>query len=597
VVVNRRLSAIRPSRLRTLRGRYGLRSGSVVAEIRAMKLSRRTALVALFPVLLGATDPGSSSTVFRGLNLPPTQGVTRDGAFFTGQYSYEYDPAQVASLLGRAGFTAVRLAVNRETALNTTALLKHKAYIDSVGGRGIICMFDTSTVAGASWPRSGRLTGHLETSARAWANVHTVFASYSSNVMYEIFNEPWGYNADARAYLADMLSVIKLAGLPTERVILAGLYGSSDVQSVARAGWPGYLAYHCYSFWLPEGQRTRSRFAARIQQDIAGLSHRVFITEFGVGLDGLPEDVDAEDVRHDVRMHVDKSTATGDWLSERPTLAAPLHEACKRHPGSRWCKNLPPNALLAQDSPNLGADVVAQTGGSGATAAAAAPAAKIGQGISDSETMAFLGGLRDALEALNGRGVGIRGLFHWHGWHNGDTWDFWDAANAKSSRLIQLIMADLGEAAVSAGDDPFLAGDFVKDEQTVSMVRAHSLSPNPAAECPKECYAQFCQMGNEAEIGGKHLTQGRCTHVCSKHYNGMRYCGAGASYIGAGSIDCTSCARPLMCHGLPCLGSSMQLIDEAATTAQSQPKTVASLLSRRRVPTHSPGAFGNPAEV
>merc|ERR550537_251165 len=80
----------------------------------------------------------------RGLNLPPTQGTTRDGAFFPGLYTYEYHPDQVARAAATAGFSALRLAINVETALDAQALQRHKAYIDAAGGHGVICMFDTS---------------------------------------------------------------------------------------------------------------------------------------------------------------------------------------------------------------------------------------------------------------------------------------------------------------------------------------------------------------------------------------------------------------------------------------------------------------------
>jgi len=264
-----------------------------------MKLIRFILLEAL-SFALGAR------VVHRGLNLPATQGTTRDGAFFPGLYQYEYHPDQVARAANRAGFTSLRLAVNVESAIDGKVLQKHKEYIDAVGGSGIICMFDTSLAPGFSWPRAGNLTGKVDKVAQAWRSVHKVFAPYGENVMYEIFNEPWGYQNNAAAYVSDMVSVIRSAQLPENRVILAGLYGSADVQSVARAGWQGYLAYHVYVFWLPEGKRTQKDFSERIQQDLAGLSSRVFITEFGVGLDGLKADIDKDELKQDVTRHVDQ---------------------------------------------------------------------------------------------------------------------------------------------------------------------------------------------------------------------------------------------------------------------------------------------------
>lgn len=480
----------------------------------------------------------------KGLNLPPTQATTRDGAFFPGLYQYEYHPDQVTKATARAGFSSLRLAVNVETANDMESLQRHKAYIDAVGGRGVICMFDTSLKAGTSWPRTGRVTGKVNEVAAAWRSVHQVFGSYGDSVLYELFNEPWGYQGNASDYVADMTSVMRLAGLPPERCIVAGLYGSADVQSVARAGWPGYLAYHFYSFWLPEGHRTRKGFSLKIQEALAGLSSRVFITEFGVGLDKLNADIDKDELKQDISRHTDNETFTSDWQEERSGNAT-LRSICDKYPDNKWCRRRARNAALVQD-PNLGADVAAQLGGTEASANSNQP------GIYQNETMAFLRGLRDGLREFQKQGVGIRGLYHWHGWHNGDTWDFWDAKNARSSRMIQMIMADLGEDSTAEDDDPFLSEDFVSDEQQVHMIGVLNLEPEKSADCPAECGAQTCQPGNPAEIGGKHLTDNFCTHNCSMPYNGQRYCGAGTLYQGPGVIECGACAHPAMCAGLPC---------------------------------------------
>mmetsp|Transcript_30563 Transcript_30563/g.101668 ORF Transcript_30563/g.101668 Transcript_30563/m.101668 type:complete len:205 (+) Transcript_30563:381-995(+) len=167
--------------------------------------------------------------------------------------------------------------------------------------------------------------------------------------------------------------------------------------------------------------------------------------------------------------------------------------------------------------------------------------------------MAFLGGLRDALGVFKKQKRSIRGLYHWHGWHNGDSWDFWDAANTQSSRMIQMIMTDLRQTDARADDgDPFLSDDFVNDDQQVHMVVVQQLSLKPAGACPSECAASGCQPGNPAQIGGKLLTGSFCTHTCSVPYDGMRYCGAGASYQGHGAVQCGTCANPAVCSGLPC---------------------------------------------
>jgi hypothetical protein len=282
----------------------------------------------------------------------------------------------------------------------------------------------------------------------------------------------------------------------------------------------------------------------KIQEALAGLSSRVFITEFGVGLDKLNRDIDKDELRQDVVRHTDNETVTSDWQKEGSGNAT-LRSICDKYPENKWCRRRARNVALVQD-PNMGADVAAQLGGT--------EGASNGNqvGVYQNETMAFLRGLRDGLRKFQKQGVGIRGLYHWHGWHNGDTWDFWDAKNAQSSRMIQMIMADLGEDSIAQEDDPFLSEDFVNDEQHVHMTGVLNLEPEKSVDCPAECGVQTCQPGNPAEIGGKHLTDNFCTHNCSVPYNGTRYCGAGTLYQGPGVIECGACAHPAMCAGLPC---------------------------------------------
>lgn len=503
-----------------------------------MKLFKKLNLLAAFSLSLG-TRP-----IDRGLNLPVTQGVTRDGAFFPGVYQMEYKPDQVSRAASHAGFSALRLPINVETAHSPEALQKHRKYLDSVGGHGIICLFDTSLVPGTSWPRYGNLTGKVDRVAQAWKQVHSFFASYGDAVLYEIFNEPWGYGSDATAYLKDMTTVIHLAGLPRDRVILAGLYGSADVQSVARAGWQGYLAYHVYVFWLPEGQRSRGQYAQKIQADLEGLSSRVFITEFGVGLDGNTADVERDEQEQDVIRYQGNTSAPSDWQLEHDESNASLKTICQKHPGNAWCKR----HFSFSQAPNLGADVIAKTQHGSAAVAAQQPS------MYQQDTMNFLRGMRDALLIFKKRGKGVRGLYHWHGWHNGDTWDFWDAANARSSRMIQMMMMDQykGEQ-LKEEDDPYMSDDFPEDDAgAVNMVVARNLGAKSTAECPLECGYQHCLQGNEAQIGGKHLTGGFCTHNCSMRYGAKRYCGAGSGYQEGDAIDCGGCAKPARCFGLPC---------------------------------------------
>merc|ERR1719174_2298517 len=80
------------------------------------------------------------------------------------------------------------------------------------------------------------------------------------------------------------MTIVKGAGLPTNRVILDGNGYAVDVKSLDSLGWQGQLAYHFYPNWVPVGHETDDQYAARVVSDLQGLADRVFITEFGSDL-------------------------------------------------------------------------------------------------------------------------------------------------------------------------------------------------------------------------------------------------------------------------------------------------------------------------
>merc|ERR1712039_523035 len=79
--------------------------------------------------------------------------------------------------------------------------------------------------------------------------------------------------------------------------------------------------------------------------------------------------------------------------------------------------------------------------------------------------------------------------------------------------------------------------------------------PTTSAPCPAECKKGNCANGNLTN-GGQWLTSGRCVHHCSRPFASMRHCGDGALYEGSGAVDCSACARPTICDGLPCWSSA-----------------------------------------
>lgn len=211
-----------------------------------------------------------------GINLPPTQGTSGEGAFLPGVYYFGYTNNDVAGIVNK-DFTHIRIPINVETANDAASLDKIEGYFAQVDYRGIICMFDTLQ-AGETGHGNGR-PNNLAAMANAWANIHEWFADYP-NIKYEIFNEPYGYGS-ASTYMNDMQYIMTNAGLPSSKCIIDGIgSAATNVQAIKNL-WSGSLAYHFYPSRLAAGSCTQSAFSNALQNDLAGVSNRTYITEFG----------------------------------------------------------------------------------------------------------------------------------------------------------------------------------------------------------------------------------------------------------------------------------------------------------------------------
>lgn len=221
-----------------------------------------------------------------GINFPPTQGTSNDGAFQPGIYTYNYTNAQIAA--ANSTFNMMRLPINEDTANDPASLQKMKGYVDQFAGHyAIIVMF--GTLQPGETGHGDGLPNGLAAMGAAWANVNAVFASYP-NVHYEIFNEPFGYPygtlADDQHYVSDMETIINDGGLPTSKCILDGLGYANDINAVVEGGWTGDLAYHFYYNWVPDGARTQSGYSNKAQADLGTYGQRTWVTEFGANLSG-----------------------------------------------------------------------------------------------------------------------------------------------------------------------------------------------------------------------------------------------------------------------------------------------------------------------
>lgn len=237
-----------------------------------------TAAKAAAFALLATLSPLASAND-NGINFPPTQGTSGTGAFLPGVYTLNYTNTSIAN--AALVFNAARIPINVETANNPEALQKIKGYFDQINKNGIICMFDT--LQGAQTGHGDGLPNDITAIANAWKKIHAVFSGYP-NVMYEIFNEPFGYNKNnPTAYVNEMKSIISQAGLPTGRCILDGMGYAADIKLTVQGGWTGYLGYHFYPNWSPS-DFTQSAYSNIVQNALAGNSTKTFITEFGANL-------------------------------------------------------------------------------------------------------------------------------------------------------------------------------------------------------------------------------------------------------------------------------------------------------------------------
>lgn len=232
---------------------------------------------------LGAALAQTSQAQNYGINLPPTQGSSGDGAFQVGIYNWSYSNAQVAG--AAAHFNMIRFPINQATANNPASLTQLKGYIDQIPGHwAIICMFDTLQ-SGQTGHGDG-LPNSLSGLGTAWANINAVFSGYP-NVYYEIFNEPFGYSkSNPSKYVSDMKTIIADGGLPTGRCILDGMGYADNVNLVVSGGWTGYLAYHFYPNW--SSTHTQSAYSNLAQAALGSYGQRTWVTEFGANLGWTP---------------------------------------------------------------------------------------------------------------------------------------------------------------------------------------------------------------------------------------------------------------------------------------------------------------------
>ena len=228
----------------------------------------------------------AAPAAYRGLNLPSQHADTNQGNFLPGVFAYK---SYSIDRIRAANFTALRLGINVDTARDHATLKTLRGYVDALGTAAepgiLICMWDT--LRPNETGHGDGLVNDVTEMTDAWRDAAAAFAGTA--VKFEIFNEPFGYNSTT-AYMSEMLTIVKGAGLPHDRVVLDGLGYADDVQSLAPY-WSGWLGFHLYPNWLPDGNRTQEGYSNLVQKRLRGVSKRTFVSEFGAALD-KPVDYD-----------------------------------------------------------------------------------------------------------------------------------------------------------------------------------------------------------------------------------------------------------------------------------------------------------------
>jgi hypothetical protein len=226
------------------------------------------------------------STVIEGINLPPKQEPTGNGAFSSEALKNDYTQDEVQGAVHHK--KGIRIAVNPKTVSDETRWKNTRNMADwalQAGGFVVFCMWDSNA---HDVKHDGHGDGLVDDPAAAKQMWITVARAYQDNpkVFFEAFNEPFGYK-HPDDYVAKMKSIIpdnESIKIPHDRIILDGMGAAADVRSI-RTEWDGLLGYHVYPNWIGDASKQRQpNYSNVVQEALAGVAHRTFVTEFGANL-------------------------------------------------------------------------------------------------------------------------------------------------------------------------------------------------------------------------------------------------------------------------------------------------------------------------
>jgi endoglucanase len=136
----------------------------------------------------------------------------------------------------------------------------------------------------AVWEEGYSKDGRVDDLPKFWSMWQTVINKYGGNsqVYFEVFNEPHGYNlSDLTSLYAEFLS--RYPSVPKGRILLGGTGYSENVTGVgADSRFNGcLLAIHDYSFFVNNSITTATQWENRFQSNVGAYASRTVLTEFG----------------------------------------------------------------------------------------------------------------------------------------------------------------------------------------------------------------------------------------------------------------------------------------------------------------------------
>jgi Cellulase (glycosyl hydrolase family 5) len=227
------------------------------------------------------------------------QGNSNCGAFSSEPLNNGYSQQQVEGAVHHR--SGLRIAVNPPTVFSEDAWAKTCNVVSWARNKGatvVLCMWGCNTNDSKKDGHGDGLVRDESAAREMWKRVGDTFGR-DNGVFFEAFNEPFGYN-NAQKYMTTMRHITQ--DLPPDRVVIDGLGYASDVQCIKDL-WPGLLGYHIYPNWLPPGKRKQSDYSSLMQSALYGVSHRVFVTEFGANVKRHEEDYNnSQSTSHDVQF-------------------------------------------------------------------------------------------------------------------------------------------------------------------------------------------------------------------------------------------------------------------------------------------------------